>query len=40
MLPGFASLQEAQTMKARGEELVDGFEPSTHPAVFSSKNQV
>ena len=26
-------------MKARGEELVQGFEPSGHPSVFSTTNQ-
>jgi hypothetical protein len=39
VIEGFASRQEIQDLKARAEELVEGFNPASTSSVFSTRNQ-
>lgn len=39
VLPGFASAEEVATLKARGEELLDAFDPAAISSIFSTRNQ-
>lgn len=38
-IPGFASNQEVAALRQRARELVDDFDPSSSPSVFSTRNQ-